>query len=137
MTFLDLKGKKRSKNITKRKIDWEGPSRSKFQKTVKDFFYPYWKYDLVFEEMPLVGTRLSLDLVNYSKKIAVEVQGAQHGKFIGYFHKTRNDFRKQLERDNKKETWCEINGYTLIEIYPTDLKDLSKKWILENFKIQL
>jgi hypothetical protein len=137
MKHYDLRGRLKYKNITNKKVDWDGPCKSKFQKQVRDFFRKYWEFDLVYEEMPLVGTRLSLDLANYTKKVAVEVQGAQHGKFIGYFHGTRNGFRRQLERDDKKEKWCEINKYQLIEIFPNDLEKLSKSWVLEEFGISL
>lgn len=125
MKFFDTAGRPRvlrnSKNYL---IDWEKQSRSKFQKSVKDFLQPYWKYDVVFEEMRIVGTRLSLDLYNANKKVAVEVQGRQHTKFIPHFHRNRLKFREQLNRDEIKLDFCRKNDITLIEIYPDDSIDI-------------
>ena len=71
MKFYSIDGKLRNlKNPRKYHIDWEASSRSKFQKGVKDFLYPYWSSDVVFEEFRIVGSRLSLDFYNANKKIA-------------------------------------------------------------------
>jgi hypothetical protein len=126
MKFYSIDGKLRNlKNPRKYHIDWEASSRSKFQKGVKDFLYPYWSSDVVFEEFRIVGSRLSLDFYNANKKIAIEVQGAQHTKYIKYFHKNRYKFLDQLKRDQKKLDFCEANDIKLVEIYPDDKVDLS------------
>lgn len=117
------------RNAYRLRIDWNGKSRSKFQKEVKKYLYPHWKYDQVFEEFRLVGTRLSLDFYNHTKKIAIEVQGAQHLKFVEHFHKTRANFVRQIRRDNKKLTFCELNEIELLEIYPDDI--LSEEFFVE------
>jgi hypothetical protein len=101
-------------------VDWNGKSKSKFQLSVRDFLYPYWKSDIVFEEFKLVGTRLSFDLYNANKKIAIEVQGAQHTKYVKFFHGNRMKYLEQLKRDDKKFRFCEINDINLVEIYPND-----------------
>lgn len=137
MRHKTISGLVKFKNIQNHKVKWDAPCKSKFQKTVKDFFKEFWELDLVYEEMPLVGTRLRLDLANYSKKIAVEVQGAQHLKFNKFFHGNRNGFRRSLERDDKKTAWCEINSYKLVEIFPEDLPNLSKEWVKSEFGIYL
>lgn len=122
MKFFDVAGRPRVlRNSRNYLIDWEKQSRSKFQKSVKDFLQPYWQYDIVFEEMRIVGTRLSLDLYNANKKVAVEVQGRQHTKFIPHFHRNRLKFREQLSRDEIKLDFCRKNDISLIEIYPEDL----------------
>ena len=126
MKFYSIDGKLRNlKNPRKYHIDWEASSRSKFQKGVKDFLYPYWSSDVVFEEFRIVGSRLSLDFYNANKKIAIEVQGAQHTKYIKYFHKNRYKFLDQLKRDQKKLDFCETNDIKLVEIYTDDKVDLS------------
>ena len=99
MKFVDSYGKQRNlKNAKKYLIDWSKPSRSKFQTQVKKFLKKYWKNDIVFEEFRVVGTRLTLDFYNANKKIAVEVQGAQHTKFVKFFHKNRFKYADQLKR---------------------------------------
>ena len=121
MKFLTLYGKEKPlRNPHKYKIDWNGKSRSKFQAEVRKYLYPHWKYDAVYEEFRVVGTQLSLDFYNHTRKIAIEVQGAQHLKFVKHFHKTRANFVRQIKRDNKKLEFCEINNIELIEIYPDD-----------------
>jgi hypothetical protein len=118
MKFYDNAGKQRNlKNAKKYLIDWDAGSRSKFQKAVKDFLKPYWETDVVFEEFRIVGTRLSLDIYNANKKIAIEVQGGQHTKYIKHFHKNRLKYVDQLKRDQKKLDFCEINDIKLVEIY--------------------
>lgn len=121
MKFKGLDGRPRTlKHSQKYLINWEAPSLSKFQTSVKNFLEPYWCGHVVFEEMRIVGTRLSLDFYNASRKIAVEVQGAQHEKFVEHFHGNRLKFVDQLKRDQKKLDFCEENDILLVEIYPRD-----------------
>ena len=121
MKFFDASGRRRNlKNAKKYLIDWDKQSRSKFQTYVKEFLRPYWKNDIVFEEFRVVGSRLTLDFYNANKKIAVEVQGAQHTKYVKFFHKTRLKYRDQLKRDEKKLDFCKANNIKLAEIYPQD-----------------
>jgi len=122
MKFLDPLGKERNlKGAKKYLINWEEKSRSKFQKNIKDFLKDYWVHDIVFEEFRIVGTRLSLDFYNANKKIAVEVQGDQHVRYVKHFHKNRLKYLEQLKRDQKKLDFCEINDIKLVEIYSTDV----------------
>ena len=128
----DIYGHNRNvKYLSKYLIDWEGPSRSKFQKKVKDFLAPYWRYGVVFEEFPVPRTRLSVDFFNSSRNIVVEVQGWQHDKYVPYFHGKANKigFLDQLKRDKTKRKFCEANGFIMVEIYPDDKirKELFKK----------
>lgn len=121
MKFKTLSGSTAElRNAKKYLVDWSGKSKSKFQLSVRDFLYPYWKSDIVFEEFKLVGTRLSFDLYNANKKIAIEVQGAQHTKYVKFFHGNRMKYLEQLKRDDKKFRFCEINDINLVEIYPND-----------------
>ena len=121
MELLTIYGKKRRyKNLKKYLIDWNAGSRSKFQATVKKFIKKYWDQDVVFEEFPLVGSRLSLDFYNANKKIAVEVQGAQHTKFVKHFHKNHFKYADQLKRDEQKLNFCQANKIKLAEVYPKD-----------------
>lgn len=122
MNFISLSGKLRPlKNINRYMIDWEKPSRSKFQTNVKNFLKKYWFQNVVFEEMPIVGTRMSLDLYNANKKIAIEVQGRQHQSFVKHFHGNLLNFKYQLDRDQKKESFCSRNDITLVTIFDKDV----------------
>ena len=122
MIFKTLVGS--TKKVKKPKnymVKWEKPSRSKMQFGVKEFVKNYWFNDVVFEEFPIVGTRMSLDLYNANKNIAIEVQGAQHLKYTPFFHgKSKTTFLSQIRRDNDKQEFCKLNSIKLVEIYPED-----------------
>ena len=99
-----LKNVRRPKNYL---IDWKTPSKSKIQYRTKQFLESYWKNHVVFEEFPLVGTKLSFDFYNANKKIMVEVQGAQHTKYVPHFHgKSKGNYVAQLRRDADKASFC-------------------------------
>ena len=68
MTFFKLNGQKARKSIVRYKIDWDGGSRSKFQKSVKDALREIWGGHVVYEEFPIVGTKMTLDFVNLTRK---------------------------------------------------------------------
>ena len=130
MTFLDLKGRKKSKSLTKYLVDWNGPTRSKGQSALKRFLYRYWSGDIVCEEFPLVSTRMTFDIINLSKKIAVEFDGEAHHKFIPHFHGSRvGKFLGQIKRDLKKEDWCDLNNFTLVRV--NSEKELTYEFFLE------
>ena len=131
MKFKTLTGaQRRVQNIRKYLIDWDQESKSAFQFISKKFLKKYWSKHVVFEELPVAGTKLSLDFYNANEKIAVEVQGAQHTKFVEFFHKTKADYINQLRRDRQKKEFCEINHIALVEIFPDDKinKALFKKF---------
>jgi hypothetical protein len=127
MKFKNLYGKEKTlKNARKYLIDWRKKTRSKFQDNVKRFLKPYWQEDFVFEELKLVDTRLTFDFFNANKRVAIEVQGQQHTKFVPFFHSSRGKFLQQLKRDCKKLEFCEINNIKLIEIY--SVNELTKEF---------
>ena len=135
MKFQTLHGtERRAKNLRKYLIKWDGDSKSKFQKKIKNFLKEYWENHVVFEEFPVVGTRLTLDFYNANKKIAVEAQGEQHVKFIDFFHGSyRNNYLEQLKRDQQKFDFCEMNNIKLVEVYYNDTvgRKLFKKFDIE------
>lgn len=117
MTFLDLKGRKKTlRNARKYLVDWHGSTRSKGQTALKKFLYPYWKDQMVMEEMPLVGSLMKFDIINLTAKIAVEFDGQAHYQFVKHFHGTRNGFLKHVKRDLQKEDFLERNGITLVRV---------------------
>lgn len=122
MIFLTSNGKERKiKNSCRYLVNWDKDCRSKIQKRVKDLLYKYWVADVVFEELPVVGTRMTIDFYNANKKVAIEVDGNQHYKFNKFFHSnSRQNFLSQLQRDEKKEYFCEINQIKLVRILEND-----------------
>ena len=91
------------------------------QKEVKTLLKPHWYSHVVFEEFPVAGTKMTLDFYNANKKMAVEVDGYQHYTFNKFFHSnSRQNFLAQLQRDEKKEYFCEINTIQLVRILESD-----------------
>jgi len=119
MTFQTLLGKRRKiKRPVIYLINWEKGSRSKLQGKIKEFLKVFWDGDVVFEEFPVVGTRLTLDFYNATKHIAIEVQGNQHTKYNKFFHKgNKMNYLHQLKRDDDKLAFCDLNSIKLIEVH--------------------
>jgi hypothetical protein len=132
MKFVKLNGFEDNKSVIKYLIKWDKKSRSKFQTEVKFFLRPFWKGQIVYEEFPVVGTKMTLDFVNLSGRIALEVQGSQHSEYNKFFHgEYASNYYNQVGRDLDKKRWCELNNLRLIEIHPKDLP-LTKKFLIEN-----
>jgi len=119
MTFKTLLGKRRRiKKPINYLINWEEGSRSKLQGKVKNFLKVFWDGDVVFEEFPVVGSRLTLDFYNATKNIAIEVQGKQHTKYNKFFHRNNKiNYLNQLKRDDEKLAFCDLNNIKLLEVH--------------------
>ena len=130
MVFKTLFGSTRKvKASRKYLIDWEDSSKSKVQNSVKKYLKKYWSHDIVFEEFPLVGSRMTFDFYNATKNIVIEVQGRQHTKFVPFMHGgSKLNFLKQLKRDEDKIKFCNLNEIILLEYFDGDnaLPDLDK-----------
>ena len=125
-----------SVNVNRFLIDWDrkvsGP-----QKLVKEFLYPHWRHHVCLEEMTVPCTRWRMDLLNLTRKIAIEVSPGQHQKFNPFFHKDRFKFGASVQRDIKKEEWAVSNGFKFVEIFQEDLDHLSVHWFEETYGIVL
>jgi hypothetical protein len=138
MRLYNTHGRMQNRNVSKYLINWNKKSRSKLQKRVKDFLKPFWKGHIVYEEFPVYGTRLKVDILNATTKIAVEVNGPQHSSFNKFFHgNSRAKYLASIKRDHEKQCWLEKNQYKLIELEESDIKNLSKEFIETTFKIKM
>ena len=138
MKLYDISGKLRYKSVQKYRIDWDGKCRSNLQYDVKQFFKTYWSGQICYEEFPVYGTRMKVDLINMTKRIAVEVQGAQHDSFNKFFHNnSRANYLSSIKRDYDKRVWLESNNFKVLEIFEEDLPSLSKKYVAEKFEISI
>ena len=130
MRLKNIYGKLVYKNVKSKLIDWDGKSRSKVQRQVKKFLKDYWSKCIVYEEFPVYGSRMSVDILNATKKIAVEVQGKQHTKYVPFFHGSNKiNYLNQLKRDQDKFKFWELNDIQLVEIYDGD--ELNDKLFLK------
>ena len=138
MRLFNINGREQKKNVSKYVIDWNKKSRSKVQFAVKKFLEPFWNSQIVYEEFPVYGTKMSVDILNATRKIAIEVQGRQHNEFNKFFHSgSRLKYLESIKRDLKKAEWLEMNDFNLIEINEDEVNQLSKDFFLKKFDVVL
>tara|TARA_B100000214_G_C23890024_1_gene591336 strand:+ start:345 stop:767 length:423 start_codon:yes stop_codon:yes gene_type:complete len=137
MRLKNIYGKLVYKNVKSKLIDWNGKSRSKVQRQVKKFLKDYWSKCIVYEEFPVYGSRMSVDILNATKKIAVEVQGRQHDEYNKFFHKNKINYLYSMERDFNKKKWLEENDFQLVEILELEAANLNEKFFSEKYGIIL
>ena len=73
------------------------------------------------------GKRMYVDFYIQNKNLVIEYDGEQHFKFIPRFHKTEEDFKKQLERDRLKNELLNEKGIKVVRIPYTD--KITKEYI--------
>lgn len=138
MRLINIYGKLQSKNVSKYIIDWDKKSRSKVQFETKQFLRDFWKNQIVYEEFPVFGSRMTIDILNATKKVAIEVQGKQHTEFNKFFHgNSREKYLQGIKRDLKKAEWLENNDFILVEINEDEVSKLSKSFFEKKFKVKL
>jgi thiol-disulfide isomerase/thioredoxin len=79
---------------------------------------------------------LELDGYNEDLSLAFEYDGKQHFEFTPYFHKNEDNFKKQKERDEKKNKLCAENGVLLIRISGKIKYKNIQNFIVEECKIK-
>lgn len=122
MKLINLYGREVKVNTTKYSVDWDKVV-SKPQKEVKDILKQIWFADCVCEEFYIPGSKMRIDLINFSKKVVVEVSPKGSHKYNPFFNKNRQNFLKAAKRDLSKAEWCEKNGFRYVEIKDEDLKE--------------
>ena len=137
MRLLDTRGVLVYRNVSRFLIKWESESRSQIQFKAKQFFKKYWVNHIVYEEFPVYGTRLKVDLMNMTRKIAIEVQGNQHNNYSKFFHGSRVAYWNSIRRDDIKANWVESNKFKFIELTTEDIELLSYDFMLEKFQVYL
>lgn len=124
MLLTKLKSHNKVNVVPRNNIDWN-KKVSLPQLIVKEFLYPFWKRDIVEEEFVIPGSKLRIDLLNFSKKIAIEVSpNSYHSKYNNWLHKSRIGFADKVQKDEQKRLWCEENGIRLIELTDEEIDNL-------------
>ena len=138
MRLFNTYGRLDRRNVNKYLIKWDKPSRSKIQFEVKQFLKRYWQPCVVYEEFPVYGSRMKVDILNATKKLAVEVNGAQHSNYNKFFHgNSRIKYLNSIKRDFKKLEWLEKNDYYLVEINYDEIDFLSVDFFKKKFNLVL
>ena len=77
-------------------------------------------------------------MINFTRKVAVEVQGKQHYSFNKFFHaNSRMKYLASIKRDNQKHQWLEMNNIKLVEVLEDEVDILSKKFFYYKFDLAL
>jgi hypothetical protein len=70
-------------------------------------------------------TSCSFDIVDWSLRLIVEIQGAHHDKFVPHFHNGNyKNFVGQQNRDEAKILWARENGWTVLEVKDTEARKI-------------
>ncbi len=141
MKVLGLNGRWYPLDLKRSRINWDRKVSAP-QKAVKDFLRPYWdiKGIVVTEEtvLPGCGRALRMDLINWNRRIAIEVSPQSSHSFNQFFHKSRVGFSAAVKRDLDKERWAKANEFKhFIELSEEDILKLSPQWLLETYGLTL
>ena len=86
---------------------------------------------LLKEEVPLPlrrGETLYFDFYIPLYKLAIEIHGEQHFKFVRLFHQTREGFLLSKKNDKNKIAWCNANLISLITLpYNEDINEWTER----------
>ena len=138
MRLLNMKNELVYRNLHRFLIKWEAKSKSKIQFQLKQLLKPMWQNYIVYEEFPVYSTRLKVDFVNASLKIAIELSPeSHHGAYNAFFHKNKMGYIRSIGRDCKKADWLIMNKFQFLELTEEDLKNFSREYIKEKFDILL
>lgn len=112
-----LKGGTTRLRLNDKRFQAKGKSKSKLQHEIGQQLEKQYPHDQIFEEVFIPVENLVFDFFIPSLYLVIEVQGKQHIQHVKYFHKTKQDFHKQQDRDQRKRDLCKLNGFKMLEIY--------------------
>ncbi len=116
MEVLLLSGGTVRLRLNNKKIRTKEKSKSKLQYKIGQQLKKLYPHDQIFEEVYIPGENLVFDFFLPSLLLAIEVHGKQHIQHVKYFHRTKQDFHRQQDRDQRKRDLCKLNGFRLIEV---------------------
>lgn len=88
--------------------------RSSLHLAARQVLREIYPLDTICEEVSLPD-RLFLDFFLPLRRLVIEVNGSQHFKFSGHFHKNRMSFLEAKQRDVRKREFCSINSLRLVD----------------------
>lgn len=137
MTLYNIKGRLVKQNVFDYLINWDAKSKSLIQYQTKQFLKPFWSPHICYEEFPVYGSKMRVDILNATLKIAIEVNGPQHDEFH-YFHNGKPyNFVKGVRNDVTKIKWFKKNEFQYVELSYKEIPLLSKDFFKEKFNIIL
>ncbi len=87
-------------------------------KTARGLLRLIYPSDKILEEVHIPGamTSLYLDFFLPTRKLVVEVHGAQHYEYISHYHGSKKEFLKSQGRDRDKIEWSSLNNFRFVEL---------------------
>lgn len=103
---------------------------------LEDIFYPH-SFPSIrpsFLKNPATGRNLEIDCYNDMIKVGLEYQGVQHRKYTPWYHRSMEDFNKQVERDVFKKNRLLTLNIFMIYVPDTIKYNELEKYIREKLK---
>lgn len=111
-------------------------NKSALHNKVRHFLKDIFPYDIIMEEVELVGSRdwkkkkpLTADFYIPNRGLIVEAHGEQHYSHSSFFHRTKLDFLKSQKRDSDKIRWCQQNNIDILIFKHNDKEESWRKQI--------
>lgn len=137
MQLITLDGYESNREIrySQHPVRSEDDSKSHAQYRLGQSIKELLPYYQLLEEFPIQvfsGKTLQLDFFMPEKRMAFECHGAQHYKFVKFYHVDRKGWEQAQNNDSLKQQWCDLNDIRLICLPDTkvDAKNLKKSLAL-------
>lgn len=119
MKVVGLDGREYNLRLIKRNREKCSSGHLLARELLKDIFPSH----IIYEEVTLPGSKgkvgsssLFADFLIPNIRIVVEVHGEQHYAYSSFFHRDKMDFLRARKLDQNKKEWCNINGFSYIEL---------------------
>ena len=134
MKITGLDGREYSINLGKYSLRMDDRERSDLFRAAVSVVKQVYPSDPLCAEVYLEGAanKLYLDLYLPARRLAIEVQGAQHFQYTRHMHGTKLNFGRSKGRDREKRELLELNDITLI-YFNYDEKDQWQKILKSAF----
>jgi hypothetical protein len=104
---------------------------------VKQFLKPYWLGCIVYEEFPVYGSKMKVDIFNATLRVAIEVNGPQHTQYHWFHQENPMEYLSAVKRDVSKMEWLQKNNFKLVEINFDEIDLLSVDFFKQKFDMTL
>lgn len=131
MKCLGLDGRQYSLNLSQYQSSLTAThNKSSYHVKARELIKAKYTFNPIYEEVLLPGTRserLYADFFLPTQRLLIEVHGEQHYNDIPFFYENHGDFLAAQSRDRKKVEWCDINGFTFVELSYKETEDEWKR----------
>ena len=119
----------------KPKSSFESRGERACKEAVQEIFKkPFRKIRPNFLRNEKTKSNLEIDIYNDELRLGIEYNGRQHYEYIPFFHKDKQAFIDQKERDEMKYKKCKEKGINIIVVPHTIKESRIKGFIREKIK---